>query len=143
MACEFFVKCTKNQAGRLIERSQYAAVIAENAARMEVDLPLYLRRQAIVEHPYGIIKRAWGFYYIMTKKTIKRASADVGLMAIAFNLCRIFNILAPKVLENYLKSLFSIFWALMNDTKPFDQVYFELFKVACLRCAVQQGLAYS
>jgi hypothetical protein len=30
-------------------------------------------RQAIVEHPYGVIKRQWDFYYIMTKKTIKRA----------------------------------------------------------------------
>jgi hypothetical protein len=38
------------------------------------------RRQAIVEHPYGVIKRQWDFYYIMTKKTIKRAAADVGLI---------------------------------------------------------------
>jgi hypothetical protein len=29
---------------------------------------------------YGVIKRQWGFYYIMTKKTIKHASADVGLI---------------------------------------------------------------
>jgi transposase len=110
LTCDFFEKCTQNKAGRLIERSEYTEVIAENAARMEADLPLYLRRQAIVEHPYGIIKRAWGFYYIMTKKSIKRASADVGLMAIAFNLCRIFNILEPKVLENHLRISFFYFW---------------------------------
>jgi hypothetical protein len=41
---------------------------------------IYRRRQAIVEHPYGVIKRQWGFYYNMTKKTIKHASADVGLI---------------------------------------------------------------
>jgi len=139
LTCIFFDKCTKNKAGRLIERSQYAAVIAENAARMEANLPLYLRRQAIVEHPYGILKRQWGFYYIMTKKTIKRASADVGLMAIAFNLCRIFNILEPKVLENHLKSDFSTFWVLMTSFKPLSQIHFVLFKVSHPKNECQPG----
>lgn len=142
LACEFFVKCTKNKAGRLIERSQYAEVIAQNAARMEVNLPLYLRRQAIVEHPYGIIKRQWGFYYIMTKKTIKRASADVGLMAIAFNLCRIFNIVEPKMLENYLISLFAAFWSFVADFKRFHSKLFVLFKVVRLRGAACHSLAF-
>ena len=41
---------------------------------------LYKRRQAIVEHPYGTLKRQWGFNYILTKIGMKRASADVGFM---------------------------------------------------------------
>jgi len=52
----------------------------------------YQRQQAIVEHPYGIIKRQWGFNYIMTKKTIKRAPADVGFIFISYNLRRLLNI---------------------------------------------------
>ena len=142
LTCDFFVKCTKNKAGRLIERSQYSEVIAENAARMEANLPLYLRRQAIVEHPYGIIKRQWGFYYIMTKKTIKRASADVGLMAIAFNLCRIFNILAPKVLENHLKSAFATSWVWRTDFARFYRTIVELFTVVLPKSATHHRLAY-
>ena len=142
LSCSFLAKCTQNKAGRLIERSEYAAVIGANKARMEENLPLYLRRQAIVEHPYGILKRQWGFYYIMTKKTIKRASADVGLMAIAFNLCRIFNILEPKVLENRLKRLFSIFWTLMPDFAPFYRRYFVFFKVTHPQGAAHHGLIY-
>ena len=51
----------------------------------------YAHRQAIVEHPYGIIKRQWGFNYIMTKKTIKRASADVGFIFISYNLRRLLD----------------------------------------------------
>lgn len=129
LSCIFFTKCTKNKAGRLIERSEYADLIAANKARVEANLPLYLRRQAIVEHPYGIIKRQWGFYYIMTKKTIQRASADVGLMAIAFNLCRIFNILDPKALENHLKSLFSTFGTFIPHFKPLSRTFFPLFEV--------------
>jgi len=45
---------------------------------------LYKRRQAIVEHPYGTLKRQWGFNYILTKKGIEHASADVGFMFIAY-----------------------------------------------------------
>ena len=80
LTCELFKKCTKNAKGRLIERSQYADLIYQNKVRIENNYEIYRRRQAIVEHPYGVIKRQWDFYYIMTKKTIKHASADVGLI---------------------------------------------------------------
>jgi len=41
----------------------------------------------------------------MTKKTIKYASADVGLIFSAYNLCRIFNLIDPNLLKQYLKVL--------------------------------------
>jgi len=63
----------------------------------------------IVEHPYGTIKRQWGFSYISTKKQIKRASADVGLMFIAYNLRRIMNIIERKELKKYLEPLILLF----------------------------------
>jgi hypothetical protein len=66
---------------------------------------MYKRRQAIVEHPYGTIKRQWGFSYILTKKYKKRASADVGLMFIAYNIRRIMNILGKDELKKYLKEV--------------------------------------
>ena len=73
----------------------------------------YLSDNHVVEHPYGIIKRQWGFYYIMTKKTIKRASADVGMMFTAFNLRRLINIIGKNEFKKYLEGLilicFSIF----------------------------------
>ena len=39
-------------------------------------LELYRQRQQIVKHPYGTLKRQWGFDHVLTKKTQKRASAD-------------------------------------------------------------------
>ena len=45
----------------------------------------------------------------MTKKGKARASADVGLMCIAYNLRRIINILGKKVFTDYLKELLSLF----------------------------------
>ncbi|MFV5703889.1 IS1182 family transposase, partial [Flavobacterium sp. XS2P12] len=88
---------------------------------------IYRRRQAIVEHPYGVIKRQWDFYYIMTKKTIKHASADVGLIFSAYNLRRIFNLIDQNLLKQYLKvlaqyfevltTLFNTFYALFSFKK--------------------------
>ena len=55
------------------------------------------QRQSIVEHPFGTIKRQWGFYFILSKKGLARASADVGLMVTAYNLRRLMNILCIDV----------------------------------------------
>ena len=105
LTCTLFHKCTKNKKGRLLERSQHADLIYQNKVRIENNYEVYRKRQAIVEHPYGVIKRQWDFYYIMTKKTIKHASADVGLIFTAYNLRRIFNLIDTNVLKQYLKVL--------------------------------------
>jgi hypothetical protein len=104
--CLLVDRCTSSQKGqRVIERSEYAAWYEANAKRVQAQEQLYKRRQAIVEHTYGIIKRQWGFYFISTKKTIQHAAADVGMMFTAFNLRRIFNILPKNVLQAWLKGL--------------------------------------
>ncbi len=126
LSCAFFEKCTKNKRGRLIERSQYGDLIDQNKVRIENNYEIYRRRQAIVEHPYGVIKRQWDFYYIMTKKSIKRASADVGLIFTAYNLRRIFNLVDPNVLKQYLKVLALLFWAIKD---LFKAIYsFSIFE---------------
>jgi hypothetical protein len=80
-------------------------LIDANKKRIQQNMEIYRKRQAIVEHPFGIIKRQWDFYYIMTKKSMKHASADVGLIFTAYNLRRIFNIIDQKKLKKYLKGL--------------------------------------
>ncbi len=97
--------CTKNKEGRLIERSEHAEYIEQNKINIEAHPQAYKKRQAIVEHPYGVIKRQWGFYYIMTKKGKKRASADVGFMFIAYNMRRMMNILGQDIFKKFLKEL--------------------------------------
>lgn len=105
LSCELFERCTKNKAGRFIERSEHMDEIDANKKRLELHKALYLKRQAIVEHPYGIIKRQWDFYYIMTKKTIEHANADVGMIFTAYNLRRIFNLIPKQTLMDYFQSL--------------------------------------
>ena len=80
-------------------------LIDANKKRIAENLELYRKRQAIVEHPYGVIKRQWDFYYIMTKKTIEHATADVGMIFTAYTLRRIFNIVDRNELKAYLNGL--------------------------------------
>ena len=67
-----------------------------------------------MEHPYGTIKRQWGFNYILTKKGIARASSDVGFMFIAYNLRRIGKILTLEVLKEYLKAVASMYFDILG-----------------------------
>jgi transposase len=94
--------CTKSTKGRVIERTEYTPFIVENQRRIEQNKEAYKQRQSIVEHPYGTIKRQWGFNYILSKKGMERASADVGLMLIAYNLRRLINILGMDAFHKML-----------------------------------------
>jgi transposase len=105
--CPVRSRCTRSKKERLIHRSEYADYYERNRINTIEKEHLYKRRQAIVEHPYGTIKRQWGFSYIHTKKGISRASSDVGFMFIAYNLRRIGNILTREVLKEYLRILVS------------------------------------
>ena len=91
--CPVRESCTTSKVnGKVIQRSQYTQNIQDNAKRIAQSGNLYKRRQALVEHPYGTIKRQWGFDHILTKKGIQAASADLGLMLLAYNLKRLFNL---------------------------------------------------
>jgi transposase len=105
MACPVKEKCTKARYGKAIQRSEYQELIDNNKERVSQNKEYYKRRQAIVEHPYGTIKRQWGFSYIITKKYIHRASADVGFMMVAYNLRRLINIIGALRFKEYLESI--------------------------------------
>jgi hypothetical protein len=129
--CPALDQCTKNTRGRgrVIERTEHAAYIEQNRKNIEKNEHFYKRRQAIVEHPYGTIKRQWGYNYILTKKGKERASADVGFMFIAYNLRRIINIIGQKRLRECLQGLlFSAFhpWRTIKvDLVPFSHLLKE------------------
>ena len=110
ITCKAKALCTKAKYGKGVQRSEYQVFTNQNKERIEENKNYYRQRQSIVEHPYGTIKRQWGFSYIMTKKGMERASADVGLIFTAYNFRRLINILGKEVLINYLRILvFSFF----------------------------------
>ena len=127
--CPVINQCTKNTGGRgrVIERTEHQPYVDINKTNIDNNQAIYKLRQQIVEHPYGIIKRQWGFYYITTKRGIKRASADVGLMLTAFNLRRLFNLLDKNVFYSYLKNLaFDLSQLQTHLTQKCRIVFFEM-----------------
>ena len=53
----------------------------------------------------------------MTKKSMKHASADVGLIFTCYNLRRIFNLIGKSQLKEYLKEYASMFLILIGYFK--------------------------
>ena len=117
MSCPVKDQCTKAKYGKGVQRSEYQQYIIDNKERIEQNKDYYRRRQAIVEHPYGTIKRQWGFSYILTKKYKQRAEADVGLMFVAYNLRRMINILGKDVVKEYFRTLVYSFLLIFSQTR--------------------------
>ena len=140
----------KAKYGKGVQRSEYQEYINRNKERIEQNQNYYRRRQEIVEHPYGTIKRQWGFSYVLTKKGIQRASADVGLMFVAYNIRRIMNILGKDELEKYLKEVVLIFSgqiryislqiSLFKATKFIDKIISSIFYHPLKRLIFGQNL---
>ena len=125
--CPVKTECSKTKYGKAIQRSEYQELIENNKINIQNNENYYKQRQAIVEHPYGTIKRQWGFNHIMTKKYKHRAEADVGLIFIAYNLRRLMNILGTEVLKEHLKLAISLFTNILHQTRlklsQFKQFY--------------------
>lgn len=111
--------CTKATInGRVIERSEYTLNLERNKAAIENNPKLYKQRQAIVEHPFGTIKRSWGYDHVMTKKGMNRASADVGFIFIAYNLRRVISLVGIKELKKRLRAFCLEFAAIFRVQEP-------------------------
>jgi len=122
--------CTTAKNGRLLARNLYTPVYEQNRKNMEQDPELYRHRKTIVEHPFGTIKRKWGFDHILSKDGKKRATADVGLVFIAYNLKRILSLMGKKgfreeiygQLTLCLSVLIQAYKAILMDLYPTDHV---------------------
>lgn len=125
-SCQAKPECSKAICGKAIQRSQYQSLVDENKKRINENKELYRKRQQIVEHPYGTIKRQWGFSFIMTKRSMQCASSDFGFMMIAYNLLRIINIIGMDSFKQYMRSIVSLLWSKTALLKPLVSVFAAL-----------------
>ena len=65
--CSVNSKCTSNSKGRVISRDLDQDFLDIVDERTKANKELYKKRQMIVEHPFGIVKRGWGLYYFLTR----------------------------------------------------------------------------
>lgn len=102
--CLLMQQCTQNKRGRLILRSEHQPTVDRNNARVKAQFKLYKRRQELIEHIFGTIKRAWGFTYTLLKGK-KKITGEFSLIYLAYNFTRTKNILGfdkmLKAIQNW------------------------------------------
>lgn len=93
--CDLRSRCTKAQRGRTIFRHIDQELLDEVDQRTSENKKLYARRQMIVEHPFGTIKRGWGYSYFLTRG-LESVRTETCLSFLAYNIKRVINILGVK-----------------------------------------------
>ena len=119
--------CTTSpkQRGRVIERSQYQQAVDENNKRVNTEKEKYRRRQEIVEHPFGVIKRQWGYDHLLVKG-LGKVEAELGLIFTVYNLRRLITIFGAKELIARLLLIFDkkrSFLGLYKHLEIFSNVF--------------------
>jgi len=87
--------CTKSGKGRVISRSKDQDFLDIVDARTEQNMDKYLKRQMIVEHPYGTVKRSMNAGYFLTRG-LESVKTEASLIFLAYNMKRVINILGVK-----------------------------------------------
>jgi len=100
-SCKVKHFCTNAKNGRVIERSQYQEAVDANTRRIKMEKEKYLQRQMIAEHPFGTIKRTWGYNHVLVKR-LERVDGEFGLVFLCYNLKRVINIFGINELINRL-----------------------------------------
>ena len=88
--------------GRVIERYLTADYTEANQRRIKQNKDYYRQRQAIVEHPFGTIKRQWGYSYTLLKG-FEKVGGEFDLICLCYNMRRSVSILGVKHLVERLK----------------------------------------
>jgi hypothetical protein len=97
-SCPLKSQCTKLPK-RIIHRSEYQDAVDINDNNIKQNPQYYKRRQAIVEHPFGTIKRHLGYTHTLLKGLAK-VNGEMNLIMFCYNFMRTKNILGfEKMLQ--------------------------------------------
>lgn len=115
--------CTSSpvQRGRLIERSQYQDVVDANNLRVRNEKEKYRRRQTMTEHPFGVVKRQWGYDHLMMKG-LQKTDSEISLIFLCYNLKRVINIMGINGILKAIKAFSQCFGSFLNCFSPIFKV---------------------
>jgi transposase len=99
-SCPLKTQCTKLPK-RIIQRSEYQDAVDINDNNIKQNPHYYKRRQAICEHPFGTIKRHFGFTHTLLKG-LQKVNGEMNLIMFCYNFMRTKNILG---FEKMLKAI--------------------------------------
>ena len=101
--CPVKDQCTKSQTLREIERSPYQENVDRAAQNAKENPALYQRRMELSEHPFGVVKRIWGYSQFLCRGK-EMVTGEIALAFLAFNLRRAVTILGVKKLVEAIQS---------------------------------------
>lgn len=114
--CPLKNQCTKLPK-RIIQRSEYQDAVDKNDNNIKRNPEYYKRRQAICEHPFGTIKRHWGYTHTLLKGLLK-VNGEMNLIMFCYNFMRTKNILGTqkmlKAIESWTPDYDKVIWPLKN-----------------------------
>ena len=90
-------RCTRNKDTRRISRGEDEDVLERMQQRLENHPEMMLKRQAMVEPPFGAIKR-WmdqGYFRMRGKPKVR---TEMSLSMLAYNITRVLNIRGVKAM---------------------------------------------
>jgi len=97
--------------GRMLNRNIYEDHMDKNDAEVAARKNEYKRRQAIVEHPFGTIKRQWGYNHTLLKG-LKKVKGEFSIILLCYNLKRVMTILGMDGLKEALNASKSMYVAI-------------------------------
>jgi transposase len=92
--CACRCECTKGRYRKIL-RLSYQDTLDIVDERTKNNKELYRKRQEIVEHPFGTIKKVWGYRQFLCR-TKPKVSAEMSLTYLAYNMRRAVNIFKEK-----------------------------------------------
>jgi transposase len=101
-SCPLKHQCTKLPK-RIIHRSEYQDAVDINDNNIKQNPQYYKRRQAICEHPFGTLKRHWGFTHTLLKG-LKKVNGEMNLIMFCYNFMRTKNILGFEKMLTAIKN---------------------------------------
>jgi len=90
-SCPLKHQCTKLPK-RIVQRSEYQDAVDINDNNIKQNPHYYKRRQCICEHPFGSIKRHWGYTHTLVKG-LQKVNGEMNLIMFCYNFMRTKNIL--------------------------------------------------
>ena len=100
--CPLKNQCTRLPK-RIIHRSEYQDAVDKNDNNIKQNPQYYKRRQAIVEHPFGTIKRHFGYTHTLLKG-LQKVNGEFNLVMLCYNFMRTKSILGFDDMLQALKN---------------------------------------
>jgi transposase len=91
--CALKQQCTRNKANRTITREANEGLMEAMAVRMKAEPWKFKLRKTLAEHPFGTIKRWFGYTHFLLKG-LEKVRCEWSLTTLAYNLKRVLNLVS-------------------------------------------------